>query len=159
MSEHLQVLRKAKLVREEPRGRERFYHLDPRPLADVEKWLAAFETRCWVDGPGQPPDRVDPAIRERVHDWILTTYQQEKNEGKPQRLSPPANDRLDELQLPTLVMVGDLDERTTQLACRHLADAVPGARLEEFHDAAHMLNLEQPEKFTRLVLDFLGAAG
>jgi len=42
VSEHLQVLRKARLVREEPRGRERFYHLDPRPLASVEQWLQAF---------------------------------------------------------------------------------------------------------------------
>ena len=125
------------------------------------EWVADFETRFWVDGPGQSTDRVDPAIRERVHDWILTTYQEEKNEGKPQRLSPPANSRLGDLDLPTLVMVGDLDERTTQLACRHLADAVPGARFEEFRGAAHMLNLEQPEKFTRLVLDFLAqsAAG
>lgn len=46
VSEHLQVLRKAKLVREEPRGRERFYHLDPRPLAEVETWLEVFE-RYW----------------------------------------------------------------------------------------------------------------
>ncbi|HEU4612685.1 MAG TPA: metalloregulator ArsR/SmtB family transcription factor [Kofleriaceae bacterium] len=42
VSEHLQVLRKARLVREEPRGRERYYHLDPRPLTDVETWLDAF---------------------------------------------------------------------------------------------------------------------
>jgi DNA-binding transcriptional ArsR family regulator len=42
VSEHLQVLRKAKLVREEPRGRERYYHLDPRPLSEVEAWLVAF---------------------------------------------------------------------------------------------------------------------
>ena len=42
VSEHLQVLRKARLVREEPRGRERYYHLDPRPLATVEKWLETF---------------------------------------------------------------------------------------------------------------------
>ena len=46
VSEHLQVLRKAKLVREEPRGRERYYHLDPRPLEDVEAWLEAFN-RYW----------------------------------------------------------------------------------------------------------------
>jgi DNA-binding transcriptional ArsR family regulator len=46
ISEHLQVLRKASLVREEPRGRERYYHLDPRPLADVETWLGAF-TQYW----------------------------------------------------------------------------------------------------------------
>ncbi len=46
ISEHLQVLRAARLVREEPRGRERYYHLDPRPLADVETWLEAF-TKYW----------------------------------------------------------------------------------------------------------------
>jgi len=46
ISEHLQVLRKAKLVREQPRGRERYYHLDPRPLAEVETWLEAF-TKYW----------------------------------------------------------------------------------------------------------------
>jgi len=46
ISEHLQLLRKARLVWEEPRGRERFYHLDPRPLADVEAWLDVF-THYW----------------------------------------------------------------------------------------------------------------
>lgn len=39
VSEHLQILRRARLVCEEPRGRERFYHLDPRPLIDVAAWV------------------------------------------------------------------------------------------------------------------------
>lgn len=42
ISEHLAVLKRAKLVREEPRGRERYYHLDPRPLGRVDHWLEAF---------------------------------------------------------------------------------------------------------------------
>ncbi len=42
VSEHLQLLREAHLVHDEPRGRERYYHLDPRPLADVESWLDAL---------------------------------------------------------------------------------------------------------------------
>ncbi len=46
VSEHLQVLRRAHLVREEPRGRHRYYHLDPRPLSQVERWLDAF-TQYW----------------------------------------------------------------------------------------------------------------
>ncbi len=46
VSEPLQVLRRACLVREEPRGRERYYHLDPRPLSEVESWLEAFN-RYW----------------------------------------------------------------------------------------------------------------
>jgi DNA-binding transcriptional ArsR family regulator len=39
VSEHLQVLRKARLIREEPRGRE-------RPLEEVEAWLEGFK-RFW----------------------------------------------------------------------------------------------------------------
>src|SRR5690348_14054454 len=42
VSEHLQVLRRAHLVKEEPRGRERYYHLDPRPLKEVDAWMEAF---------------------------------------------------------------------------------------------------------------------
>ncbi|MGW2371835.1 MULTISPECIES: ArsR/SmtB family transcription factor [Kitasatospora] len=46
VSEHLAVLKSARLVREEPRGRHRYYHLEPDPLAEVEEWLHPFE-RYW----------------------------------------------------------------------------------------------------------------
>ena len=48
VSEHLAVLRRASLVREEPVGRERHYHLDAGPLAEVDDWLHPFE-RYWRD--------------------------------------------------------------------------------------------------------------
>lgn len=40
------VLRRAGLVRDEPAGRHRHYHLVAEPLADVEEWLHPFE-RFW----------------------------------------------------------------------------------------------------------------
>ena len=43
VSEHLQVLRNARLVRDERQGRERYYHIEPRRLAEVSEWLAPFE--------------------------------------------------------------------------------------------------------------------
>lgn len=46
ISEHLAVLRNAGLVREEPRGRHRYYHLEPVPLAEIHEWLHPFE-RYW----------------------------------------------------------------------------------------------------------------
>jgi DNA-binding transcriptional ArsR family regulator len=42
VSEHLQVLRNARLVRDERRGRERYYHLDPSRLIEVDEWLKPF---------------------------------------------------------------------------------------------------------------------
>lgn len=46
VSEHLQVLRNARLVRAERRGRERYYHVEPQRLFEVQEWLRPFE-RYW----------------------------------------------------------------------------------------------------------------
>lgn len=46
VSEHLQVLRVARLVRDERSGRERYYHIEPLRLAEVQEWLRPFE-RYW----------------------------------------------------------------------------------------------------------------
>ena len=48
VSEHLSVLRRAALVHEEVRGRERHYTLAAQPLADLGTWLRPFE-RYWRD--------------------------------------------------------------------------------------------------------------
>jgi len=122
-------------------------------MYEARDWdgLAAFETAYWADGPGQSPDRV-PAVRAMVHDWVLGTYRAEKEEGSPQPLDPPADGRLAGLRIPLLVMLGTLDDPGTIDSMRHLAASVPGARLEEL-ETAHMINLEQPDRFNALLLE------
>lgn len=46
VAEHLSVLRRAALVRDEAVGRRRVYHLEAGPLEDVGTWLHPFE-RFW----------------------------------------------------------------------------------------------------------------
>jgi 3-oxoadipate enol-lactonase len=136
---------------------------EPPPWDEMERlwnekdWerLAELETRVWVDGWGQPSTRVDPNVRRTVHDWILSTYRQEKVEGKPQRLEPPAVERLAEVDVPTVVMVGAVDAPAEVDAGHHLARSVTGARLVEFSGVAHMIHLEEPERFNEAVLEFL----
>jgi 3-oxoadipate enol-lactonase len=118
--------------------------------------LADWETAYWADGPGQSPDRV-PAIRARVHDWLLSNYQAEKVQGQPRPLDPPAEKRLRDLRAPLLVLLGTLDEAATSDAMRHLTESVPGSRLEEL-ESAHMINLEQPERFHWLLREHLAKA-
>ena len=122
-----------------------------------KKWekLTDWETAFWADGPGQSSDRV-PEVRRRVHDWVLENYRAEKEEGQPQPLDPPAVGRLGELRAPLLVMLGTLDEPGTVESMRHLAASVPGAQLEEL-ESAHMVNLEHPERFNRVLRAYLDA--
>ena len=127
----------------------------PEAMEEARDWhgLSEWETAYWADGPGQPVDRV-PDIRRQVHEWVLTTYLAEKQEGVPQPLDPPAAGRLAELRVPLLVMLGTLDDPGTTESMRHLAAAVPGARLEEF-PTAHMVNLEEPMRFNAVLRTFL----
>lgn len=43
VSKHLRVLRAAQLVYDVADGRERWYHLNPAPLAEMVQWLRHYE--------------------------------------------------------------------------------------------------------------------
>ncbi len=117
--------------------------------------LAEMESRVWVDGPGQPLNRADPALRERVRRMILNNYTLHPEEGKPITMDPPAVGRLGEVKAPTLVMIGTLDTSGTQASAEYLAATVKGAQKVVFEGVAHMVNMEQPERFNRVVMEFL----
>jgi len=65
-------------------------------------------------------------------------------------------DSLPGIRVPTLIVLGDRD--TAFIApCEYMAKKIPGARLEVIKDAGHSSNLDQPEAFNRVLLDFLGS--
>jgi 3-oxoadipate enol-lactonase len=88
-------------------------------------------------------------------------YRDALEQGEPgpsARLDPPALARLAEVRAPTLVVVGDADVPDILDICDRLAAGIPGARKVVFEDVAHMLPMERPDEFVRLVLDFLAEA-
>lgn len=63
-------------------------------------------------------------------------------------------DRLAEITLPTLVLAGRYDECVPE----HMWDMhqrIPGSRFEFFDSSAHMPFIEEPDKFDRVMRDFL----
>lgn len=66
-------------------------------------------------------------------------------------------DRLGEIQIPALVMVGEEDRAQPVARAREIADGIPGARLEIVPQSGHLSALEQPEAFNRALLDFLAS--
>lgn len=127
-------------------------------LEEAKDWdaLVEAETRFWVDGPGQPTDRVDATVRRRMVRWNTENYRADGGNGNPQPLDPPAAGRLTEVRVPTLVMWGDIDDPGVLAGSPLVADGIRGAQRHVFHGVAHMLNLERPLEFNRRVLDFLG---
>ena len=70
-------------------------------------------------------------------------------------LDPAALDRLAEIRVPTLVLVGSLDLEAIQEAARRVADGIAGARLVNWLDTAHLPSMERPDDFLALLADWL----
>jgi 3-oxoadipate enol-lactonase len=68
-----------------------------------------------------------------------------------------ALDRLRAITAPTLVVVGEQDLLTPPWVAREIADAIPGARFEIIRGdgSSHVVPIERPDDFNRLVSDFL----
>jgi 3-oxoadipate enol-lactonase len=59
------------------------------------------------------------------------------------------------VRIPTLVVCGSEDPGTVPSENRRLASLIPGARYEEISGALHFPNVERPEIFNRILLDWL----
>ena len=112
--------------------------------------------RMWVDGPLRKPEQVDPLVRQKVHDMQYQAFTALVPENAEDiELDPPAAERLAELQIPTLVFVGDHDVPQKLTLAQDLTSQVAGAQQVIVSGAAHMLSMEQPELFISTVLEFL----
>ncbi len=56
---------------------------------------------------------------------------------------------------PTLIIAGEFDPACTVAQAEVIHREIAGSRLEVIRDAAHLSNLEQPERFNQLLTDFL----
>jgi pimeloyl-ACP methyl ester carboxylesterase len=62
---------------------------------------------------------------------------------------------LPEIQAPTLVIVGELDQPDALSSADALAAGITGARKVVIPSAAHLPSMERPAEFNRIVLEFI----
>jgi len=68
--------------------------------------------------------------------------------------APVLAERLCEIRSPSLVITGSRDISDFQLIAKLLADGLPMARREIIQGSGHMVNLEAPDQFNRILLEF-----
>jgi pimeloyl-ACP methyl ester carboxylesterase len=68
-------------------------------------------------------------------------------------------DRLGEIDVPTLVLVGELDTETPLSYAEALAAGIPGTRLQIIPGAGHISSLEAPEAVNIALREHLDGMG
>lgn len=122
-----------------------------------------LQIRLWVDGGYRQSEQVDPTVRGRAAAMNLIAV---KNgtwataESQPiNPLTPPAVGRLNEIGVPTLVIVGALDHPEILRAADVMAGTIPDAQKVIIADSAHVPNMEKPAEFNAAVLALLEKLG
>jgi pimeloyl-ACP methyl ester carboxylesterase len=113
----------------------------------------------WVDGPQRDAGDVDPAVRDLVRQMQRRAFEvtADWDDIEESELDPPALDRLADIRVPTLVLLGGLDLVAIHDAARRVAGGIPGARRVDWPDTAHLPSMERPDDFLALLQDWLAA--
>jgi 3-oxoadipate enol-lactonase len=139
------------------------FHFSEDP-ALRESWHAAQDgnwekvTELWLKSGYMSPAMENPKIAPRLHQLALENAHENMDNGALERvLNPPAIERLRQLRVPTLVIVGNRDVNDIHEICGLLYARVPGVKEIVIENSGHIVNMEQPEEFNRAVLDFLAS--
>jgi 3-oxoadipate enol-lactonase len=119
--------------------------------------VAELETQIWFDGMGRSASQVDQAMRSLAYEMNRTGLEHDaRHLGKRlPNTTVPAVERLAELRIPVLVIVGTQDIPYMHAAADYMVEKIPSARKVMIEDAAHLPNMDHPDVFRRVVDEFI----
>lgn len=109
-----------------------------------------WEARAFKETVRDPA--VLDALKEISYDYSFWHF---TNEDPGRILDPAAVQQIDRISVPTLIITAEYDLE----ACREVADLleqkVAGAKKIDIPATGHLMNMEKPGEFNRVLLDFL----
>lgn len=94
--------------------------------------------------------------RKKFYDALIANSQNLKYDPQlEQKLSPPASQRLGEINAPTLVLAGESDIADVHAHCRAINVGIPNSQRVVIKDAGHLVQLEHPDEVAQRIMDFL----
>jgi len=111
----------------------------------------------WLAHPLFLPARERPELAARLAQivasysgwsWLRTSPEREANLPTPRPL--------EQIRVPTLLVIGERDIGEFQAIAHHIASSIPQLTKRVLPGVGHMANMEAPEAFNEVVLSFLG---
>jgi pimeloyl-ACP methyl ester carboxylesterase len=137
---------------------QRFIDAEDAAL-EREDLAAAVEANinAWVVGNGRGEGDVQAGVLAAVrtmqrHAFEVTAAWGDVAEGE---IDPPAVERLGQLAVPTMVLIGGHDLDTTHDAAARICSGAPAARRVDWPDVAHLPSMERPTEFLALLREWV----
>jgi 3-oxoadipate enol-lactonase len=132
-----------------------FAMLDSAFAKKDDKKTAEIFTKAWCDGPFREPAEVNTDVRNYI---LKTTYDnltKHDDDTWGNFSKNTAAERLGMVKQNVLIIYGDKDIPSIRPVSEYYHRSIPGSHLVEIKNVAHMLNMEEPEQFNKIIRDFL----
>jgi len=115
---------------------------------DVDAGLANWANDKYLIAPGHDAARKHllELLKSNPHDMTHNDYA---------RSTQPALPRLSEIRVPTLILTGDADIPDVHAHAGAIEAGIHGSHRVVLSDAGHLMYLEKPEEFTKIVIGFI----
>lgn len=123
------------------------------------KKLGDLEVRLWSIGPARREEDLDPEFVKTAYALNSINLQHAEESATHIPLEPPAFDRVVDIDVPALILVGDHDVSECLAQYEYLSTTIPRADSARFPGSAHLPNVEQPEEFERILRQWLAQHG
>ncbi len=117
-------------------------------------------------------NRIDDAVEMDLEYWApaqtatsksrireIATSNSHIHKNPPYKLQkspePSAFTKLDQIRIPTVLIVGDHDVKSMLTMTKRLHELMPGSKLSVIRGADHIANMSRPEEFNAIVSSFL----
>jgi pimeloyl-ACP methyl ester carboxylesterase len=103
------------------------------------------------------PEQVNQTMRKLLYkmDRLALSYESKQLGKRLPNTETPAVDRLTDLDMPILIIVGAEDTPYMLAAANYMEEKIKFARKVTIKDAAHLPNMDQPQEFKGILSDFL----
>lgn len=110
----------------------------------------------FINDPCFNPQMISSRVKNRITEIAYDyTFWHFINEDPRRSLDPPAVQQLDRISLPTLIITAEYDIEACKEIANLLEKTIPNARKIDIADATHVMLMEKPAEFNKIVLDFL----
>ena len=122
---------------------------------DVRRFVTERKTRT----PESIRKLLGPSPRKGAYEELVQSIDAIRDESYRKTLEASvAQDRdapFENIRVPTLFLAGEEDKVYPPELARGMAKRIPGAELATMKGAGHLANLEHPDEFNRILLEFL----
>lgn len=110
----------------------------------------------WMDFEIYQQTFYKPSVAKRVKEIGYDySFWYQLNESPLRRLDPPAAQRLSEIAMPTLIVTSEHDLEACVEVADYMEKHIPNSMKVVIQDAGHCMNMDKPDEFNRLVLEFI----